>query len=348
MPPPSRRLSEPFAAYRRAVLPQPDRELTAVGPGTPGGEYLRRFWHPVAHADGLGDLPLALRILGEDLVLFPRWQRRRRPAGAPLQPPRHLARVRPHRGARPPLLLPRLAVRHRRQGARDPGRARRQSLCRPPLSGRLQGARAGRPRVRLYGAARARAATADVRPLRPAGRADGPRRGRRPRQHQALQLAADHGQRGRPGARALPACAPQRHPVPRRRGARGHRAAGARRARLVRDPDRHPVPRVAPGRRFGLGALDGVCLPQHRPGVHLARAAAALSDRRGRAVVPAVAAPLAGAGRRHPHHRVRVHLLPRGGGEPVRLQPDSPAPARTTATVPTRSVSATPATTTPR
>ena len=70
MAPPSRRLSEPFAAYRRAVLPQPDRELTEVGPGTPGGEYLRRFWHPVAHADGLGDLPLALRILGEDLVLF--------------------------------------------------------------------------------------------------------------------------------------------------------------------------------------------------------------------------------------------------------------------------------------
>ena len=70
MAPPSRRLDEPFAAYRRAVLPRADRELTAVGPGTPGGEYLRRFWHPVAHADGLGDLPLALRILGEDLVLF--------------------------------------------------------------------------------------------------------------------------------------------------------------------------------------------------------------------------------------------------------------------------------------
>ena len=66
----SRRLTEPFSAYHRAVVPEVDRELTEVGPGTPGGEYLRRFWHPVAHADQLGDLPIPIRILGEDLVLF--------------------------------------------------------------------------------------------------------------------------------------------------------------------------------------------------------------------------------------------------------------------------------------
>ncbi len=66
----SRRLTEPFSAYHRAVVPKVDRELTEVGPGTPGGEYLRRFWHPVAHADQLGDLPIPIRILGEDLVLF--------------------------------------------------------------------------------------------------------------------------------------------------------------------------------------------------------------------------------------------------------------------------------------
>lgn len=47
-----------------------DRELTEVGPGTPCGEYLRRFWMPVAMTDQIGDLPCRLRILGEDLVLF--------------------------------------------------------------------------------------------------------------------------------------------------------------------------------------------------------------------------------------------------------------------------------------
>jgi phenylpropionate dioxygenase-like ring-hydroxylating dioxygenase large terminal subunit len=31
---------------------------------------LRRFWHPAAIASEIQDLPVALRILGEDLVLF--------------------------------------------------------------------------------------------------------------------------------------------------------------------------------------------------------------------------------------------------------------------------------------
>ena len=66
----SRRLHEPFSAYRRAVVPEIDDELARVGPGTPGGEYLRRFWHPVVHGDQLDDLPVAVRILGEDLIVF--------------------------------------------------------------------------------------------------------------------------------------------------------------------------------------------------------------------------------------------------------------------------------------
>ncbi len=46
--------------------------LTKVGPGTPGGEMLRRYWHPVAVAKELsGKTPKKrIRILGEDLVLF--------------------------------------------------------------------------------------------------------------------------------------------------------------------------------------------------------------------------------------------------------------------------------------
>ncbi|HVO95409.1 MAG TPA: Rieske 2Fe-2S domain-containing protein [Terriglobales bacterium] len=46
--------------------------LTRVGPGTPAGELLRRYWHPVAiAADLTAEHPTKfVRILGEDLVLF--------------------------------------------------------------------------------------------------------------------------------------------------------------------------------------------------------------------------------------------------------------------------------------
>lgn len=49
---------------------EPDPELADVGPGTGCGEYLRRYWMPVALAEQVGDLPFRLRVLGEDLVLF--------------------------------------------------------------------------------------------------------------------------------------------------------------------------------------------------------------------------------------------------------------------------------------
>jgi phenylpropionate dioxygenase-like ring-hydroxylating dioxygenase large terminal subunit len=47
-----------------------DIELTHVGPGTPCGEYFRRYWQPICFADELRDLPLRVKILGEDLVVF--------------------------------------------------------------------------------------------------------------------------------------------------------------------------------------------------------------------------------------------------------------------------------------
>src|SRR6266540_3742170 len=49
-----------------------NRKLTQVGPGTPGGELLRRYWHPIAGLHQLtDDAPSAhVRVLGEDLVLF--------------------------------------------------------------------------------------------------------------------------------------------------------------------------------------------------------------------------------------------------------------------------------------
>jgi 5,5'-dehydrodivanillate O-demethylase len=45
--------------------------LTRVGPGTPMGELLRRYWQPVAAASEFPGRPTKrVRILGEDLVLF--------------------------------------------------------------------------------------------------------------------------------------------------------------------------------------------------------------------------------------------------------------------------------------
>ena len=45
-------------------------ELPRTGPGTRGGEMLRRYWHPVCLSANLKDIPIAVRMLGEDLVVF--------------------------------------------------------------------------------------------------------------------------------------------------------------------------------------------------------------------------------------------------------------------------------------
>ena len=55
---------------RIGVVSQENTELTHVRFGTPMGELLRRYWQPVVLSDELGDLPKAVRILGEDLVVF--------------------------------------------------------------------------------------------------------------------------------------------------------------------------------------------------------------------------------------------------------------------------------------
>jgi 5,5'-dehydrodivanillate O-demethylase oxygenase subunit len=45
--------------------------LTQVGPGTPMGELLRRYWYPIAASSELIEKPTkAVRVLGEDLVLY--------------------------------------------------------------------------------------------------------------------------------------------------------------------------------------------------------------------------------------------------------------------------------------
>ena len=48
-----------YSGYHHRQVPQEDTELTHVGPETPCGEYMRRFWQPVCYSDELKDLPLA-------------------------------------------------------------------------------------------------------------------------------------------------------------------------------------------------------------------------------------------------------------------------------------------------
>ncbi|MGE3936210.1 MAG: Rieske 2Fe-2S domain-containing protein [Rhodospirillaceae bacterium] len=47
-----------------------DPDLVEVGPGTPCGEFMRRYWHPVDISARLKERPKQIRILGEDLILF--------------------------------------------------------------------------------------------------------------------------------------------------------------------------------------------------------------------------------------------------------------------------------------
>jgi phenylpropionate dioxygenase-like ring-hydroxylating dioxygenase large terminal subunit len=45
-------------------------DVTQVGPGTLGGNYLRCFWWPVALSEEVNDIPVPVKLLGEELVLF--------------------------------------------------------------------------------------------------------------------------------------------------------------------------------------------------------------------------------------------------------------------------------------
>lgn len=44
--------------------------FTEVGPGTPCGEYLRRYWQPIAVSAEVGGTPRKVKILGEELIVF--------------------------------------------------------------------------------------------------------------------------------------------------------------------------------------------------------------------------------------------------------------------------------------
>ena len=52
------------------MTPEENERLTRVGPSTPMGALLRRYWWPIWFQEQTQDKPVPVRLLGEDLVLF--------------------------------------------------------------------------------------------------------------------------------------------------------------------------------------------------------------------------------------------------------------------------------------
>ena len=56
-----------YGGYRMPRRGASDELLVRTGRGSACGEYLRRYWQPVALTSELDDRPRLLRVLGEDL-----------------------------------------------------------------------------------------------------------------------------------------------------------------------------------------------------------------------------------------------------------------------------------------
>ncbi len=63
-------LQGPYSAYYAAPIPAENAALTHVEHDSGMGELLRRYWQPVALSSEVEALPLAVRMFGEDLVVF--------------------------------------------------------------------------------------------------------------------------------------------------------------------------------------------------------------------------------------------------------------------------------------
>ena len=182
-------------------------ELTSVGRGTPMGELLRRYWHPVGLVGRRRRYAEEGARAGRGFDPVPRQARPRRPGPRALLPPRHDALLRQGRGGRHPLLLSRLDVRHRRPLPGAALRARRRPVQGQGAPALVSGRGALRVDLRLYGPGREKAGAAALRMPRKHGRRR-VRRGRRfldrrrRRRDHALQLAAAFRERGRSLPRA--------------------------------------------------------------------------------------------------------------------------------------------------
>ena len=139
------------AEQGRQRVPDPDRQ------GTPMGELLRRFWMPALLSEELPERdgpPKKIKILGEDLLAFRDSDGRVGHGRAALPASRRQPLLRPQRGMRHPLLLPRLEVRRRRQLRRPADLAARVRLQGHDQAAGLSDAGMGRHRLGLHGPAR--------------------------------------------------------------------------------------------------------------------------------------------------------------------------------------------------
>jgi len=66
-------LRTPYGAYHKPPTPEEDAELTHVERGSACGEYLRRFWQPIAIASEVGKL--AFRSSTGQVCARNRWLR---------------------------------------------------------------------------------------------------------------------------------------------------------------------------------------------------------------------------------------------------------------------------------
>ena len=62
--------SKNYKGYLQSEELKLDSVLAHIGPGSPCGEFFRRYWHPVSLSSEVGENPIPVKILGEDLVLF--------------------------------------------------------------------------------------------------------------------------------------------------------------------------------------------------------------------------------------------------------------------------------------
>ncbi len=149
------------------MLSREDNELLCrTGPGTPMGELFRRFWLPAMLASDLpgpDSEPWRLQILGERLVAFRDTNGEGRHPGSALPASAGRPVVRPERGERADLRLPRLEVRRRGQHGQHADRTGRQRLQGALEDQELSGQGVRRGGVGLHGAQGAGAGAPAVR-----------------------------------------------------------------------------------------------------------------------------------------------------------------------------------------
>jgi nitrite reductase/ring-hydroxylating ferredoxin subunit len=67
---PLRPRPRPYGGYELPTSGADEAEITRTDRGTPAGELFRRFWQPFSLTARVTNRPLAIRLLGEDLVAF--------------------------------------------------------------------------------------------------------------------------------------------------------------------------------------------------------------------------------------------------------------------------------------